>query len=156
MSKLARRASYAAIGALWIAAATAGALSGLVRSLGPAPLGDDLEMSTTVLDRDGKLLRAYLTQEGRWRLPAARKDVDPRFLDALLAYEDKRFFSHSGIDPLAMTRAAYQLVSQGEIVSGGSTITMQVARLLEPRRKRSLYAKFRQAVHGLQLERALD
>src|SRR5665811_1354559 len=98
-----------------------------------APLGDDLQMSTTVLDRDGKLLRAYLTPEGRWRLPAAREDVDPRFLDALLAYEDKRFFSHTGVDPLAMTRAAYQLASQGQIVSGGSTITMQVARLLEPR-----------------------
>ena len=156
MSKLARRTTYAAIGALWIAAAGAGATAGLVRSLGPAPLGDDLQMSTTVLDRDGKLLRAYLTPEGRWRLPAAREDVDPRFLDALLAYEDKRFFSHTGVDPLAMTRAAYQLASQGQIVSGGSTITMQVARLLEPRRKRSLYAKFRQAVRALQLEWALE
>ena len=66
-----------------------------------------------VLDRNGQLLRAYLTDEGRWRLPATRDDVDPRFLDALLAYEDKQFFSHHGVDPLAMMRAAYQLASQG-------------------------------------------
>mgnify|MGYP000621221611 CR=1 FL=1 len=61
-----------------------------------------------MLDRDGDLLRGYLTSEGRWRLPATRADVDPRFLEALLAYEDKRFFAHRGVDPLAMMRAAYQ------------------------------------------------
>ena len=55
----------------------------------------------SLLDRNGKLLRAYLTSEGRWRLPATRKEVDPRFLEALLAYEDKRFFDHRGVDPLA-------------------------------------------------------
>src|SRR5690606_23900216 len=79
-----------------------------------------------------------------------------RFIDALLAYEDKRFFSHHGVDPLAMMRAAFQLATQGHIVSGGSTITMQVARLLEPRQKRSLYAKYRQMVRALQLEWTLD
>ncbi len=156
MSPLRRRATYAAIGAVWIAAAAAGAATGLVQSFGPPPLGEDLETSQTVLDRNGKLLRAYLTSEGRWRLPATREDVDPRFLQALLAYEDKRYFSHHGVDPLAMMRAAYQLASQGHIVSGGSTISMQVARLLEPRRGRSVYAKLRQAVRGLQLERALS
>ena len=101
-------------------------------------------------------LRAYLTSEGRWRLPATRRDVDPRFLQALLAYEDKRYYSHHGVDPLAMMRAAYQLATQGHIVSGGSTISMQVARLLEPRRERSIYAKLRQTVRGLQLEWALS
>jgi penicillin-binding protein 1C len=151
-----RKATYAAIGAVWIAAAVAGGAVGLAESFGPAPLGKQLELSATVLDRNGKLLRAYLTAEGRWRLPATREDVDPRFLEALLAYEDKRFFQHRGVDPLAMTRAAYQFVSQGDIVSGGSTITMQVARLLEPRRKRSLQAKLRQTVRALQLEWALD
>jgi penicillin-binding protein 1C len=156
MSTLKRRATYAAIGALWITAAVAGAAAGSVDSLGPPPLGQDLETSQTVVDRSGKLLRAYLTSEGRWRLPATRKDVDPRFLQALQAYEDKRYFSHHGVDPLAMTRAAYQLVTQGHIVSGGSTISMQVARLLEPRRERSVYAKLRQTVRGLQLEWALS
>ncbi len=156
MSTLRRRVTYAAIGAVWIAAAVAGAAAGFVDSLGPPPLGQDLETSQTVVDRNGKLLRAYLTSEGRWRLPATRKDVDPRFLQALLAYEDKRYFSHHGVDPLAMTRAAYQLVTQGHIVSGGSTISMQVARLLEPRRERSVYAKLRQTVRGLELEWALS
>jgi penicillin-binding protein 1C len=156
MSILKRRATYAAIGAVWIAAAAAGAVAGLVDSFGPAPLGENVEYSKTVVDRDGSLLRGYLTKEGRWRLPASRKDVDPHFLDALLAYEDKRFFEHHGVDLLAMTRAAYQLGTEGHIVSGGSTISMQVARLLEPRRKRSVYAKFRQSVRALQLEAALD
>jgi penicillin-binding protein 1C len=151
-----RRAALAAIGVIWIVAAIAGGVTGLFDAFGPPPLGRDLEVSTVVLDRDGKLLRAYLTSEGRWRLPATRKDVDPRFIQALLACEDKRFFHHYGVDPLAMGRAAYQLVTEGHIVSGGSTITMQVARLLEPRQKRSLYAKLHQAVRAIQLERALS
>ena len=109
-----------------------------------------------MLDRNGKLLRAYLTSEGRWRLPATREQVDPIFLEALLAYEDKRFFSHHGVDPLAFMRAAYQFVTHGRIVSGGSTLTMQVARLLEPRQHRSLDAKIRQAVRALELEWALS
>ena len=62
-----------------------------------------------------------VTSEGRWRLAATREDVDPRFLEALLAYEDKRFFQHRGVDPFAMMRAAYQFVTNGHIVSGGST-----------------------------------
>ena len=151
-----RRVAFAAIGVFWFAAAAAGAAVGLAETFGPPPLGKNLDYSQTVLGSDGDLLRAYLTPKGRWRLPASRTDVDPRFIEALLAYEDKRFFSHHGVDPLAMTRAAYQLATRGEIVSGGSTISMQVARLLEPRRKRSLYAKYRQMVRALQLERTLD
>ena len=92
-----------------------------VYSLGRAPLGKDLETSHVVLDRDGKLLRAYATTEGRWRLPAVVKDVDPRFLKILFAYEDRRFYEHHGVDLFAMGRAAFQLVTQGHIVSGGST-----------------------------------
>jgi penicillin-binding protein 1C len=149
-----RPLTYAAVGVLWCAAAVAGALVGLADSFGPPPLGKNLTYSKTVLGSDGDLLRAYLAPDGRWRLPASRTDVDPRFLEALFAYEDKRFYDHHGVDPLAMTRALYQFATRGEIVSGGSTITMQVARLLEPRRKRSLYAKYRQMVRALQLEQA--
>ena len=151
-----RRAIYAAIGAVWLIAAIAGAITGMFESFGPPPLGHDLEVSTLVLDRNGKLLRAYLTSEGRWRLPATRQQVDPIFLEALLAYEDKRFFQHHGVDPLAAMRAAYQFVTHGRIVSGGSTLTMQVARLLEPRQHRSLNAKIRQTVRALELEWALS
>ncbi|MGH6789934.1 MAG: penicillin-binding protein 1C [Pseudolabrys sp.] len=134
----------ALLGAWWVA------------SLGPAPLGKGVEYSHIVLDRGGRLLRAYATPEGRWRLPATVKDVDPRYLKMLFAYEDKRFYEHDGVDPLAVGRAAIQLISSGHIVSGGSTLTMQVARLLEPRRERSLGAKLHQMVRAIELEHALS
>ena len=125
-------------------------------SLGPAPLGDGLDYSTQVVDRDGRLLRPYATAEGRWRLPATPDTVDPRFVDALIAFEDKRFRSHRGVDPMALLRAAYQLARNGRIVSGGSTLTMQVARLIEPRRERSFLAKLREIVRAVELERLLS
>ena len=151
-----RRAFYAAMGLTGIACVAVGAVWGLIDNFGPAPLGRDLDLSKTVLDRNGRLLRSYTTSEGRWRLPATRDEVDPQFLEVLFAYEDQRFWRHSGVDPLAISRAALQLITHGRIVSGGSTITMQVARLLEPRRERSLYVKLRQAVRAVQLERALS
>jgi penicillin-binding protein 1C len=124
-------------------------------SLGPSPRGANLEYSHIVLDREGRLLRAYTTSDGRWRLPAGEQDVDPRFLKLLFAYEDKRFRSHHGVDPLSLGRAAVQFVSNGHIVSGGSTLTMQVARLLEPREHRSMGAKLRQILRALELEQVL-
>src|SRR5215208_3305546 len=134
--------STCAIAAWWIA------------SLGPAPLREGFSFSTLVVDRDGKLLRPYATREGRWRLPATRESVDPRFLDMLLAYEDSRFLSHRGVDPLALGRALSQLVWNGRVVSGASTLTMQVARLLEPR-ERTWLAKLRQMVRAIQIEQKL-
>jgi penicillin-binding protein 1C len=101
------------------------------------------------------LLRPYATPEGNWRLPAATEDVDPRFVTALLAYEDRRFRSHPGVDALALLRAAGQLLRAGHIVSGGSTLTMQVARLIEPRHGRSFVAKLREIVRAIELERSL-
>jgi penicillin-binding protein 1C len=125
-------------------------------SLGPLPLAPARQVSTTIVDRNGKLLRAYAMADGRWRLPVdAKTAVDPRYLTLLLAYEDRRFYSHPGVDPLASGRAAIQLASRGHIVSGGSTITMQLARLLEPRRQRSVYAKLRQMVRAFEIERQL-
>ena len=126
-----------------------------VHSLGPVPLGKNLDYSHVVLDRQGRLLRAYATSEGRWRLPVNERDVDPRFRKLLFAYEDKRFSDHPGVDALALGRAAVQFISRGRIVSGGSTISMQVARLLELRERRGLGAKLRQIVRALELERAL-
>ena len=104
------------------------------------------------LDRHGQLLRPFATQDGRWRLPVETSDVDPRYLAMLKAYEDARFDRHSGIDLLALLRAATQFIGNGRVVSGGSTLTMQVARLLEPRDNRTLSAKFRQMVRAVQLE----
>jgi penicillin-binding protein 1C len=127
-----------------------------VRSLGPVPLGMDIEYSARVLDHAGHLLRAYTAGDGRWRLPASVADIDPRFFDVLFAYEDGRFPSHHGVDPLAMARAVFQLVTNGRALSGGSTLTMQVARLLEPRNGRTVSAKLHQIVRALEIERALN
>ncbi|SEI01953.1 penicillin-binding protein 1C [Tardiphaga sp. OK245] len=136
---------------------TGAATAAWVASLGPLPLDQARKISTTVIDRNGKLLRAYAMTDGRWRLPVdARTSVDPGYLNILLGYEDKRFYSHHGVDPLALGRAALQLVTRGEIVSGGSTITMQLARLIEPRQQRSISAKIRQAVRALQIERQMS
>src|SRR5437588_7641554 len=132
------------------------AFSAWVVSLGPLPLEGARRVSTTIVDRNGKLLRAFAMADGRWRLPMeAKTAVDPGYLKLLLAYEDRRFWSHSGVDPLALGRAALQLGTRGHIVSGGSTITMQLARLMEPRHERSVYAKLRQMVRAVQLERQL-
>ncbi|MEA2885417.1 MAG: penicillin-binding protein, partial [Bradyrhizobium sp.] len=130
-----------------------------VWSLGPLPLAQAQaqQVSTTVVDRNGKLLRAYAMADGRWRLPVdARTGVDPGYAKLLLAYEDRRFRSHAGVDPLALGRAALQLATRGHNVSGGSTITMQQARMMEPRRERSVSAKLRQMVRALQIERQLN
>ena len=136
------------------AAALAGAAC-WVASLGAAPTGREVQFSTRVVDREGRLLRAYATGEGRWRLPAEIADVDPRFFDMLFAYEDKRFRAHHGVDLLALGRAALQLADSGRIRSGGSTLTMQVARLLEPRSGRTFAAKLRQIVRAVEIERMM-
>jgi penicillin-binding protein 1C len=130
----------------------------LVASRGPLRFDEARAVSTTVLDRNGRLLRAYAMDNGRWRLPvkASSKDIDPRYVDLLLGFEDKRFREHRGVDPLALGRAAIQLMTHGRIVSGGSTITMQLARLMEPRRERSLIVKLRQIVRAIELERHLS
>jgi penicillin-binding protein 1C len=121
-------------------------------TLGPLDLTMAEQRSTLVLDRNGYLLRPFATAEGRWRLPVEPSDVDPRYIAMLEAYEDSRFENHFGIDPIAMARAATQLIRNGRVVSGGSTLTMQVARLLEPRHERTWQAKLRQAIRAVQLE----
>ncbi|MHB2166409.1 penicillin-binding protein 1C [Alsobacter sp. R-9] len=141
-----------------VVAAAAAVVAGVslwrfVDALGPLDLSRVPDGSTVVLDREGRLLRAFTTADGRWRLPVTTADVDPRFIAMLEAYEDARFRQHRGVDPRAVVRAAWQAVANGRIVSGGSTLTMQVARLLEPREERSAAAKLRQMVRAVQLER---
>jgi penicillin-binding protein 1C len=108
-------------------------------------------LSPEVVDRHGVLLRPFLSKDGYWRLKTTPADVNPRYLALLKAYEDKRFASHWGVDPFAVARAAWQLAHAGRIVSGGSTLSMQAARLLEPR-PRGLGAKLIQMVRAVQLE----
>jgi penicillin-binding protein 1C len=107
------------------------ALTDFLRRLGPPPLGEAIAYSALVVDRQDKLLRPFATKDGYWRLPARPEDVDPRFLAMLLAFEDKRFYAHPGVDLRALARAAFQAITNGRVISGGSTLTMQVARLLE-------------------------
>lgn len=99
----------------------------------PPPLDRAYDTSTLVTDRHGLWLTAFTVDNGRWRLKADMDEVDPRFVAALIAIEDKRFYRHSGVDPLAVLRAARSWRRQGEIVSGASTLTMQLVRQLEPR-----------------------
>ena len=122
----------------------------------PPPLAERAELSREVVDADGRLLRAFATSEGRWRLHVSLDDVDQEFLDLLIAYEDQRFWRHTGVDAMALLRAAGQWAANGRIISGGSTLTMQLARLLEPRQERSLAAKAMQIVRALQIERRLS
>jgi penicillin-binding protein 1C len=109
--------------------------------------------SRTVLDARGRLLRAYTVEDGLWRLPVDVGRVDPTYLAMLIATEDQRFRAHAGVDPLAIVRAGYQLLTRGRIVSGGSTLTMQVVRLSERLGTRNVSGKFGQIVKALALER---
>lgn len=113
-----------------------------------------VETSVEVLDRQGALLRAFTVADGRWRLEPG--PVDPLFIDMLVAYEDKRFFNHSGVDMLALGRAGVQALWNGQVVSGGSTLTMQVARLLEDSGTGHWGGKVRQIRLALALERRLS
>jgi penicillin-binding protein 1C len=151
-----RRLKLAGLASAVAGLVLAGAFAAWVVSLGPLPLAQARQVSISIVDRNGKLLRAYAMADGRWRLPVdAKTSVDPTYLKLLFAYEDRRFYSHAGVDPLALGRAAFQLVTRGHIVSGGSTITMQLARLMEPRQERSVYAKLRQMVRAVEIERQL-
>ena len=115
-----------------------------------------VQTSVEVLDRNGDLLRAYTVADGRWRLGVLVSQVDPGFVAALLAYEDKRFYDHPGVDMRALGRAVAQAIWNGHVVSGGSTLTMQVARLLEEGGTGAVAGKLRQMRVALALERRLN
>jgi penicillin-binding protein 1C len=104
-----------------------------------------------VQDREGRILSVLPAPGGFRRLATAPDDVAPVLLDLLIAAEDRRFYQHPGVDPFALGRAAGQWLRAGRVVSGGSTITMQAARLLEPR-PRGLRAKAIEIFRAFQLE----
>lgn len=114
------------------------------------------EASVEVRDRQGALLRIYPVEGGRLRLPVRAAEVDPDFLKMLIAYEDKRFYQHRGVDLLAASRATVQALRAGRLVSGGSTLTMQAARLIENSGTGKWAGKLRQIRLALALERRLD
>jgi penicillin-binding protein 1C len=111
--------------------------------------------SPVALDRNGAWLRALPVEDGRWRIRADLDRVDPIFIRRLIALEDERFWLHPGVDPIAIARALASDIAAGEVVSGGSTLSMQVARRLEPR-DRTLAAKAVEAIRAVQLEMRLS
>lgn len=113
-------------------------------------LGTDAP-SQVVVDRQGRPLRTFPNARGVWRYPLHMEQISPLYIEALLGYEDRWFYWHPGINPFALLRAATQNLASGRIVSGGSTLTMQVARLLHPH-PRSLSGKLSQILRALQLE----
>ncbi|MDJ0850511.1 MAG: penicillin-binding protein 1C [Myxococcota bacterium] len=108
--------------------------------------------ATLVVDRDGEPLRLFLPPDGIVRLPVRLDDVSPVMRRALVASEDRWFRHHPGVNPLALARAAWQNLRAGRVVSGASTLSMQLARMAEPR-PRDLWAKAVEAFRALQLER---
>lgn len=112
-----------------------------------------VDTSVEVHDRHGALMRVFPVENGRIRLSLTLDQVDAGYLDMLVAYEDKRFYRHAGVDPIALARAAVQALWQGQIRSGGSTLTMQVARLLENSGTGRWPGKLRQMRVALALER---
>ncbi|MCP4206517.1 MAG: penicillin-binding protein 1C [Shimia sp.] len=114
------------------------------------------DTSVQVVDREGKLLRAYTVDDGLWRMGTGLEAVDPGYIDMLVAYEDRRFWTHAGVDPWAVLRATWQALWNGEVVSGGSTLTMQVARLLEDSGTGAWQGKLRQVRVALALEKTLS
>ncbi|WP_343047504.1 peptidoglycan glycosyltransferase PbpC [Pseudomonas akapageensis] len=126
------------------------ALLWLADRIWPLPLpGDDL--ARVVLAEDGTPLWRFADAEGVWRYPVTVEQVSPYYLQALLTYEDRWFYQHAGVNPLALARAAWQNLSGGRVLSGGSTLSMQVARLLDPH-SRTLAGKLRQLWRTGQLE----
>lgn len=122
----------------------------------PPPLPEPgSDQPTLVVARDGTPLRAFPTAQGTWRYPATPASVSPLYLEALIGYEDRRFHLHPGVDPIALVRALVQALRHREVVSGGSTLTMQVARLIEPI-PRDAGGKLKQMIRALQIERRLD
>jgi penicillin-binding protein 1C len=112
-----------------------------------------LTYASTVTDAQGELLHVIMADDERYRLKTQPEDVDTSFVDLLMAYEDQRYYQHHGVDWLAMTRALWQVASRGYIVSGGSTLTMQVVRLMEPK-PRTIWNKLDQMRKAIALERS--
>lgn len=119
--------------------------------LPPLDMSRYQRLSPVITARDGEWLNVFLTEDDRWRIHTPADSVSPRYVQALLAIEDQHFYRHPGVNPFAMVRAAGQWLRHGRVVSGGSTLTMQVVRLLEPR-PRTMRSKWIEITRALQLE----
>ena len=131
------------------------ALAVVLDFLFPIPLPDPTSGSTVVLAQDGTPLRAFPDDDGVWRYPTKPEAVSPLYIEALLTYEDRWFYKHPGVNPFAIARAIGQAVVHRRLVSGGSTLTMQVARILDGT-PHSTFGKLKQMLRALQLEAHLS
>jgi penicillin-binding protein 1C len=140
----------------WAAALLAAMLSLFaLDQIFPPPLERVRDVSPVVVDRHGEWLMAFTTRQGTWRLEARLDEIDPEFRRRLIAIEDERFWFHPGVDPLALARASISYARAGRVTQGGSTITMQLARLLEPR-PRTIPSKLVEIIRALQIERRMS
>ncbi|EAV1165838.1 penicillin-binding protein 1C [Salmonella enterica] len=137
---------------LWLAVAPFFILLALwaADNLWPLPL-NEVHPARVVVAHDGTPLWRFADAGGIWRYPVTIEEVSPRYLEALINYEDRWFWQHPGVNPFSVARAAWQDLTAGRVISGGSTLTMQVARLLDPH-PRTFGGKIRQLWRALQLE----
>lgn len=119
----------------------------------PIELGRKNDFAYALRAENGKIIQLKLTEEGYWREPVKLSEIDPKFISILIAYEDKRYFEHVGIDFAAITRATWQYIRNGRIISGASTLTMQTARLMHRKlSQKTIQAKLHQMLFALRLE----
>lgn len=116
----------------------------------PSPLFKD-SYSVILNDRNGHLLSAKIAEDGQWRFPET-ETLNPKFIKCILSYEDEYFYYHPGINPVSIVRAIKQNNKAGKIVSGGSTITMQLARLARKNQPRTYYEKFLEIILAMRIE----
>src|ERR1700739_1636913 len=107
--------------------------------------------SYIIEDKDGNLLDASIASDGQWRFPYD-ENVPDKFIKCILTFEDKRFYYHPGVDPVALTRATFKNIRGKGITQGGSTLTMQVMRLSRHDSKRTLYEKLIESIQAVRLE----
>ena len=115
------------------------------------PVPDKIEYSTIITDNKGEVVNAFLTSDQKWRMKTELEEISPLLQKTILAKEDRHFYSHPGVNPLALIRAGFSNIFHMKRMSGASTITMQVAKMLEPG-KRNIWSKMREIFRALQLE----
>lgn len=119
------------------------------------PLPDKIEYSTIITDSKGEVVNAYLTSDQKWRMKTELEEISPLLRKTIIAKEDKYFYSHPGVNPVAVGRALFKNIFRMKTTSGASTITMQVARAME-HRPRNLLSKLIETFRAFQLEWKYD
>jgi len=115
------------------------------------PLPDKIEYSTIITDNKGEVVNAFLTKDQKWRMKTELNEISPLLRKTIISKEDKHFYSHPGVNPFAVIRAFFKNLFRMKRTSGASTITMQVAKALEPG-KRNIWSKIREMFRAFQLE----